>query len=635
MLQELCNLAAREKLIGDPAFEVSQIEWLINLKPTGEMIGSFVGTHHEVELPGKVKPGKKPKTREEVKKFVIPRQVNLETGATRAGITPYAYFLVDKSEYVFGCGPGSKAHQKPSDEKMLKRHQSFIDKVRACYETIKQPELKAVLAFLDKVHANGLPVDLPAKAKAGDFYAFVVRPAIDELAHEIPAVQEYWRMQCSRGVPSNAFLNCLITGEALEDTMKVPLLSFPGVTTGVGLVSFNKPAFESYGWSANENAPISATASQMATEAFTRLLAYSYQRQDGQVLQQRNIRISKDTLACFWAKEASGDELADGLPAALQADPGGKAGQFWQAVWRGNLPAKLDASKFYAVTLTGAQGRAIVRDWYETTVGEVQASLAEYFRQLDLQANTLPGKDKELPPQYGLRTLQECLVASRKADDLPSKYAADLFAASINQRIRFPSSLLTIALERMRAEAGRDDWIDSYRRDARTGLIKAILIRNHQLNLTPTMDDKNEKTGYLLGRLFACIERMQYLALDQVNANISTRYFAAASTTPRLVFNSLLKDFQGHYFKKAQRKKSGAAWMVHRHVCEIQELYGNVMDPAQGYPARFSPVDQGLFMIGYHTQRGLYLPSKDKTAIPGATDDAPPDTNEPADAATK
>lgn len=630
MLQELCNLAAREKLIGDTAFEVSPIEWLINLKANGEMIGNFVGTHYDVELPGKLKPGKQPKKRGDVKKFLIPRQVSLTTGATRTG-NPCAYFLVDKSDYVLGCGLGTKARQRITDEKLLERHQLFIDNVRAAYESTKQPELKAVLAYLDDIHSNGLPVDLPAKAKAGDYFSFIVRPAVDELVHEIPAVQDYWRKQCCGVTALNSSLHCLITGEAMAKAMKIPLLSFPGVTTGVGLVSFNKPAFESYGWSGNDNAPITNAAAQAATEAFSRLLAYSYQRQDGHVLQQRNIRISKDTLACFWSKEASDDEVADGLPAALQADPSGKAGHLWQAVWRGKLPPKLDASRFYAVTLTGAQGRAIVRDWYETTVGEVQASLAEYFRQLELQPNTRPGKDKELPPQYGLRTLQECLVASRKADDLPSKYAAELFAASINRQIRFPSSLLTIALDRMRAEAGRDDWIDSYRRDARAGLIKAILIRNHdQHQLTPTMDEKNKQPGYLLGRLFACIERMQYLALDQVNANIATRYFAAASTTPRLIFNSLMKDLQGHYFKKAQRKKSGAAWIVQRHVCEIETLYGEVMDPKQGYPARFSPVDQGLFMIGYHTQRGLYLPRKDKATTPGISEESPIDTDESA-----
>jgi CRISPR-associated protein Csd1 len=635
MLQELCNLAAREKLIGDTAFEVRPIAWIINLKANGDFL-NFSGTHEAEAVPGPKKGAKPKKPKEVAKKFTIPRQFNPATGGTRTG-GDYAYFLVDKSDYALGCALETKADHPLTDSKLINRHKLFISKVKACYEAMKEDKIKAVLVFLERIHTQGLPVDLPEKTAPGDLYGFVVRPDVDEFVHDLPAVQKYWREFCSASESvGDQDWSCLITGKPMGAPSLFPMVKrVPGGQAQTGIVSFNSSAFESYGWSSNANAPVSADAAQAASMAMNRLLDPAFQTQDGQLLQKRHIRISEDTVACFWAKEASGDEVADGLPAALQADPGGKAGLLWQAVWRGKLPPKLDASKFYAVTLTGAQGRAIVRDWYETTVAEVQASLAEYFRQLDLQPNTRRGKDKDLPPQYGLRTLQECLVASRKADDLPSKYAAELFAASINQHVFFPSSLLTIALDRMRAEAGRDDWIDSYRRDARTGLIKAILIRNHHLNLTSTMDDKNEKPGYLLGRLFACIERMQYLALDQVNANITTRYFAAASTTPRVVFNCLLKDLQGHYFKKAQRKKAGAAWMVQRHVCEIQELFGKVMDPAQGYPARFSPVDQGLFMVGYHTQRGLYLPRKDKAIAPGASDESSIDTDESANTGTK
>lgn len=622
MLQELCNLAAREKLIGDSAFEVRSIAWIINLKASGDFL-NFSGTHEVEPVPEPKKGAKAKKPKEMAKKFTVPRQFNPDTGGTRTS-GDYAYFLVDKSDYVLGCALGTKADQPPTDSKLLNRHQLFIDKVRDCYEATNECQMKAVLTFLERIHAQGLPVDLPEKTAPGDLYGFVVRPDVDEFVHDLPGVQKYWRGYCSiTPTEGKSGLVCLITGKPITKTLLFPQIKrVPGAQASSGLVSFEMQAARSYGWDKAGNATVSADAAQAAGIAMNRLLDPAFQTQDGKVLQKRHIRISEDTVACFWAKEQSGDDLADGLPAALQADPGGKAGQLWLAVWRGKLPPKLDESKFYAVTLTGAQGRAIVRDWYETTVGEVQASLAEYFYQLDLQPNTRPGKGRELPPQYGLRTLQECLVASRKADDLPSKDAAELFAASINRRARFPSSLLTIALDRMRAEAGRDDWIDSYRRDARTGLIKAILIRNHQLNLTPTMDDKNKQPGYLLGRLFACIERMQYLALDQVNANIATRYFAAASTTPRLVFNSLLKDLQGHYFKKAQRKRAGAAWMVQRHVCEIQEFYGEVMDPTQGYPARFSPVDQGLFMVGYHTQRGFYLPRKDNAATPDTSEGA-------------
>lgn len=635
MLQELCSLAAREKLIGDTAFEVRPIAWIIHLKANGDFI-SFTGTHEPESLPEPKKGAKPKKPKEVAKKFTIPRQFNPDTGGTRTS-GDYAYFLVDKSDYVLGCALGTKANQKPTDTKLMNRHQLFISKVRACFEATKEDKLKAVLAFLERVHSEGLPVDLPEKTAPGDLYGFVMRPDIDEFVHDQPAVQTYWREYCGGSGGGGALdWQCLITGQPMGAPPLFPMVKrVPGGQAQTGIVSFNSSAFESYGWASNANAPVSADAAQAAGIAMNRLLDPAFQTQDGKVLQKRHVRISEDTVACFWSKEASGDDVADTLPAALQADISGKAGELWRAAWRGKPPPKLDESKFYAVTLTGAQGRAIVRDWYETTVGEVQASLAEYFRQLELQPNTRPGKDKELPPQYGLRTLQECLVASRKADDLPSKYAAELFAASINRRLRFPSSLLTIALERMRAEAGRDDWIDSYRRDARTALIKAILIRNHQLNLTPIMDDKNEKQGYLLGRLFACIERMQYLALDQVNANIATRYFAAASTTPRLVFNNLLKDLQGHYFKKAQRKRPAGAWMVQRHICDIQKLYGEVMDTAQGYPARLSPLDQGLFMVGYHTQRGLYLPRKDKAATPGAPEGEAASAEETNDSPTE
>ena len=634
MLRELCHLAAREHLIGDSAFDVRPIAWMIALKANGDFL-HFSGTHQREAMAEPKKGAKPKKPKEFAKKFTIPRQFNPETGGTRTS-DPYAYFLVDKSDYVLGCALGTKAGQPPTDKKLLNRLQLFTARISDCHAATKEERLKAVITFLKRLETDGLPVDLPEKTAPGDLFAFVVRPDIDEFVHDNSTVLEYWRKACSKGIggDSSDGWQCLITGESVGKPTLFPMVKrVPGGQAQTGVVSFNSPAFESYGWARNANAPVSPEAAQAAAVAMNRLLDPAYQTQEGKVLSKRNIRISEDTVACFWAKEVGGDDTADSLPAALQADPGGKPGEFWRAAWRGKAPPSMDPTRFYAVTLTGAQGRAIVRDWYETTVGEVQASVAKYFEQLEIAPNTFPGKGKDLPPAYGLRTIQESLTASNKADDLPSKFAAEIFGACINQKRRFPSSLLVMALDRMRAEASRDQWIDSYRRDARAGLIKAILMRNHpeqNSNLTPTMDEKNKQPGYLLGRLFACIERMQYLALGEVNANVANRYFSSASTNPQLVFPSLVRDLTGHYFKKAERKKSGSAWMVQRHVCDIQALYGEVMNPEIGYPARLSPVEQGLFMIGYHTQRGLYLPKREKTgeetkteqpeaAIPDAT----------------
>lgn len=614
MLQELCHLAEREQLVGDTAFEVRPVAWIIELKANGDFIG-FTGTHQPEELPEPKKGAKPKKPKEFAKKFLIPRQFNPETGGARAA-GDYAFFLVDKSDYVLGCSLGTQAEVPPTDKKLLNRLRLFTEKVKECAEVTGESRLGAVLCFLERVRSKGLPVVFPEKAAAGDLFAFIVRPDLDEFVHDNPAVQDYWR-KVSAGDDASAASDwqCILTGRPIAEPKLFPLVKkLPGGQAQTGVVSFNANAFESYGWDRNQNAPVSTEAAQAAAVALNRLLDPAFQRQDGKVMLRRNIRISEDTVACYWAKEASGDQLADGLSDIIQGDDGGKPRALFAAVWKGKPPEKLDPTRFYAVTLTGAQGRAIVRDWYETTVGEVQASVAKYFEQLALEPNTHPAKGKGLPPVFSLRTLQECLVASHKPDDLPSKYATELFAACINQRLRFPSSLLGVALERMRAEAGDDEWLDSYRRDARTGLIKAILIRNYNQHLTPTMDETNNQPGYLLGRLFACIERMQYLALGNVNAGVAARYFAAASTTPRLVLTNLVRDFEGHYFKKAQRKEKGDAWKTYRDACDIQTRFGQVMKESEGYPARLSPAEQGLFMVGYHTQRGAYLPRKDKGA---------------------
>lgn len=608
MLQELCQLAKREQLIGDPAFEVKPIAWIIELKPDGAMIGNFSGTHQPIPVPDGKKPPKKPK--EEQKKFTIPRQFVLESGGTRTS-GDYAYFLVDKSDYVLGCGLGAKAGVPP-EGKYLTRQALFIERVREAYSATQESRLEAVVKFLEKIHASGLPVDLPEKATAGDLFAFVVRPDLEEFVHDHPAVQEYWRSLCEgQHTSQDQAWNCLVTGEQMGLPALFPMVKrVPGGQALTGLVSFNSMAFESYGWKSNANAPVSSKAAQAAATALNRLLDPAFQRQDGVVLPKRHIRLSPDTIVCYWAKEDKGEPIADTLSAALQADPSGKAGELWRASWRGKPPARLDDTKFYAVTLSGAQGRAIVRDWYETTVGTVQFSVARYFNDLLLPPNTFPPKDRPLPPQYGLRTIQECLTSSGKADDLPSKYAAELFTACIDHRRRYPAGLLPLALERQRAEAGNKDWIDSFRRDARTALIKAILIRNHHQNFDNLMEYKNKDKAFLLGSLFACIERMQFLALGDVNANIANRYFAAASSTPLVIFKRLLDDLNGHYFKKAKRQRPRQAKEVRDLVDEIMSLLSDGTSASIPFPSRLTPMHQGLFMVGYHTQRHTFFSKK-------------------------
>ena len=55
------------------------------------------------------------------------------------------------------------------------------------------------------------------------------------------------------------------------------------------------------------------------------------------------------------------------------------------------------------------------------------------------------------------------------------------------------------------------------------------------------LDIERREISYLLGRLFAVLEKAQLDALGKVNATIKGRFFGTASATPASVFPRLLR----------------------------------------------------------------------------------------------
>jgi CRISPR-associated protein Csd1 len=82
------------------------------------------------------------------------------------------------------------------------------------------------------------------------------------------------------------------------------------------------------------------------------------------------------------------------------------------SVRSGRRQPKIDETAFYATSLSGSGGRAVVRDWLDTTVGEVKEALVERWfpRQSIVQPNG------ELPRPLGLNALAFATV--REARDL-------------------------------------------------------------------------------------------------------------------------------------------------------------------------------------------------------------------------
>jgi CRISPR-associated protein Csd1 len=131
----------------------------------------------------------------------------------------------------------------------------------------------------------------------------------------------------------------------------------------------------------------------------------------------------------------------------------------------------------------------------------------------------------------------------------------------------------------------------------RVAILKAVLIRNFGMELEApvALDPKNENPGYLLGRLFAVLEKTQHLALGNVNASIKDRYYGAASATPRTVFPLLLR-MNVHHQSKAAGNSKGLAGYFAKQLAEIMDKF-----PSE-FPATLPLQHQGTFALGYFHQ---------------------------------
>lgn len=619
ILQALYQLAEKESLMADPDYEPKLVAWLVRVSKDGKLLG-IVGTHY---IPPQEQAKKKPNPRP--KQFRVPRQ---PTG--RSGTKAPACFLVDNAKYVFGLPTKGKDF---SAEEGKQKAGWFRELVQRCADETSDEAVVAVEILLDAVASGRQQVELPAGCKSNDLFAFVYTPDMDKLVHDRSNVKEYWRRLRSQESATEAVAKqCLVSGKPMGDVGLFPLIeNVPGASPSrIGLVSFNKNAFESYGWKGNQNAPVSRDAAETCATALNRLLhpAYPGPLHSEQTLPKRNLRLSSDTAVCFWSANESGDEFCSVFSGLLEANPE-QVGALYRSIWRGK-PIQIDApSAFYALTLTGTQGRVIVRDWLESTVEKAASNLAIHFRDLEIVRNIPKPKARDLPPQMPMSLLLRSITPDGDSEKIPAPLVGELVEAAL-KGTPYPFSILQRALERTRAEMGREEWDDLNRRDARAAIIKAVLNRRKRFfpqttnyeEVQSQMDPTNASEGYTLGSLLAVLERLQQEALNNVNASVVDRYFSAASASPKAVFVRLLKNARHHVRKASDDpQRGGMVFLLDRLVDEMADRF----DPKNnGFPAFLNLEQQGLFVLGYHQMRKwLWMTSEERVVWENVYPSAP------------
>ena len=115
-----------------------------------------------------------------------------------------------------------------------------------------------------------------------------------------------------------------------------------------------------------------------------------------------------------------------------------------------------------------------------------------------------------------------------------------------------------------------------------------------------SLDKENTNVGYLLGRLFAVLEKVQEEANPGINATIRDKFYASASSTPNAVFGNLMR-LKNHHLSKLSQGRS----------IYFEKLLGEVIAGIPSFPAHLSLDDQGAFAIGYYHQRQDFFTKKE------------------------
>lgn len=541
ILKRLVEYADSRMKLPPPMYGEAPIRWFVEL----DSDGTFLGLTPR---------GGDTKANRRGEPLMVPNVVRA------AGIKPK--LLADNGEYALGIGrPGAKP------DKVTERHSQFTDLVRRCAEKTGEPSVRTVADFLEQWSPED--ASLPGDFDPADNLTFRIGSVIPT---DLARVQAFWASEI--GGEDNLVMTCLVTGSVGPVAQRMPvkvkgLTGIGGQASGTSLVSANAGAFESYGLDNSLTSPISREAGERFGKALNHLLAGERSR----------IYIGP-TAYVFWTREEGGFDLMSFI---RQPDPK-TVKRLLDSPRSGQRQPGLRPNDFYVLALSASGGRAVVRDWLETTVPRAQENLRRWF-----SAQKIVNGYGEPADPMGVYPLAASAYRDANKEMVSTVPATLLRAALMGGRL--PEDLLARAVRRTRAEG------DVTR--PRAALMKMVLEYGggeRMAEKLESLNDEERDPAYNCGRLLAQLEQLQRTAIPGVKATIVDRYYGAASSTPASVFGTLMRSHTAH-IGKVRKERPGVGAAIQDRIGEITEKIG------PSFPSTLTMRQQAVFALGYYHQR--------------------------------
>lgn len=511
------------------------------------------------------------------KTVLAPQSIILPAPVKRSsGIA--ANFLCDNSSYILGVDNKGKPQRSAECFAACKALHEDILKDMNC------PAADAILAFFRTWNPEQAAVHPALTEYWEDIMAGanLVFRFDGTFIHTDPAVRQAWNTYYQTADDGPEMV-CLVTGEKGPVELVHPSIkNVQGAqSSGAALVSFNAPAFCSYGKEQNLNAPTSKYAAFAYTAALNHLLAdrdHVYRMGDATVVcwAKGGGDAYQNLFGCAFFGQQTSYTLTD-IQGTLKNLCAGRMAEF--------EAERLDPNmEFYVLGLSPNAARLSVRFFLRNTFGAFLQNVQAHQERLEI---VKPSFDKfDTIPLWKL--LDET-VNHNSRDKTPAPNLAGEVLRAVLTNTRYPATLLNGVTLRIRAECEVTR--------GRAAILKAYYLKNPHFDvpeevLTVSLNPDSTNQAYNLGRLFSVLEAIQSAANPGINSTIKDKYFNAASATPSHVFPVLVNLAQKHL------KKLDGGLRTH-YDKQLTALMANL---GECYPTRMNLPQQGAFQLGYYHQ---------------------------------
>lgn len=537
----------------------------------------------------------------------LPRWFDLPAPVLRHGQVVKSNFLWDHSGYLLGVRVDSKRKLKKSvhyfeNSKCL--HHQLLDGVDS-------PAARAVLCFFDRWDpecAASHPALDEDRGKifsgSGSSVNLIFR-FNGRFVHEDPLIDRAWQVHYDQTLHEGPSGQCLVTGVHDIIARTHPSIRNIGSKAESALVSFNEPAFCSYGKEQSYNAPVGKSTAFAYTAALNHLLA-----------DWKHVKEISDAKVVCWAEGAEPQYQPFSMT-ALWGDPppsGLKNDDLWSAVDRlaRGWPCdelRLDPNRpFYILGLAPNAARLSARFFYRDTFGHLMRNIKRHYKDMKMFSSAFKKYDVVFPKALLMATVRKPSPDKKdKKPPTPDPVMSGATMRAIFTGQLYPVALLHETVLRIRAEQDVTWEQASIIKAYYTRLQRYYERQNSPQNVIAVkegaMGERLDKSctyqPYVLGRLFAVMERIQVVSAggsDELNRTIKHSYFSTVATTPNMIFKRLF-PLNEHHMKKLKRDDPRSAESLEKVKVDL------ICKITAPIPDKLEEDASNCFYIGYYHQK--------------------------------